>query len=91
MVCAERVAWVRCGSVAVCAAVADAALHGRCVAAVTPAAVLPASSLTKVTILSHVGPNLAGTLQLDLVLGARVSTGEGICQNSRLSTPCREF
>ena len=91
MVCAVSIAWVRCGSVAVFVAVADAALHRRCVAAVTPAAASPSSALTKVTILGHVGPNLAGTLPLDWELGAREGTGESICQNSRLSTLCREF
>ena len=70
---------------------ADSALHERCAAAVTPAAVLPPSALTKVTTFSHSCPELAGMLQLESVFGARDGNGKGICWKSWLSTPCREF
>ena len=55
--------------------VADLALHERCAAAVTPAAVLPPSALTKVTTFSHNSPELAGMLQLELVFCARDGNG----------------
>ena len=70
---------------------ADLALHERCAAAVTPAAVLPPSALTKVTTFSHSCPELAGMLQLESVFGARDGNGKGICWKSRLSTSCHEF
>ena len=55
--------------------VADLALHERCVAAVTPAAVLPPSALIKVTTFSHSSPELVGMLQLELVFCARDGNG----------------
>ena len=69
----------------------DLALHERCAAAVTPAAVLAPSALTKVTTFSHCCLKLAGMLQLESVFGARGGSGKGICWKSRLSTSCREF
>ena len=69
----------------------DSALHERCAAAVTPAAVLPPSALTKVTTFSHSCPGLAGLLLLESVFSARDGNGKGICWKSRLSTSCREF
>ena len=79
--------WSHCGV----QLAADLALCERCAAAVTPAAVLPPSALTKVTTLSHSCPESAGMLQLKLVFGARDGNGKGICWKSWLSTPCREF
>ena len=58
---------------------ADSALHERCAAAFTPAAVLPLSALTKVTTFSHSCPGLAGRLPLELVFSARDGNGKGIC------------
>ena len=58
---------------------ADLVLHERCVAAVTPAAILSPSALTKVTTFSHSCPELVGMLQLEPVLGARDGNGKGIC------------
>ena len=58
---------------------ADSALHERCTAAVTPAAVLPPSALTKGTTFSHSCPGLAGLLRLESVFGARDDNGKGIC------------
>ena len=55
--------------------VADLVLHERCAAAVTPAAVLPPSALTKVTTFSHNNPELAEMLQLELVFCARDGNG----------------
>ena len=69
----------------------DLALHERCAAAVTPAAVLSPLALTKVTTLSHCCLELAGILQLESVLGARDGSGKGICWKSRFYTSCREF
>ena len=79
--------WSRCSM----QLAADLALHERCAAAVTPAAVLSSSALTKVTTFSHSCPELAGMLQLESVFGARDGNGKGICWKSWLSTPCREF
>ena len=79
--------WSRCSM----QLAADLALHERCAAAVTPAAVLSPSALTKVTTLSHCCLELAGMLQLESVFGARDGNGKGICWKSRLSTSCREF
>ena len=79
--------WSRCSM----QLAADLALHERCAAAVTPAAVLSPSALTKVTTFSHTCPELAGMLQLESVFGARDGNGKGICWKSRLSTSCREF
>ena len=79
--------WSRCSM----QLAADLALHERCVAAATPAAILSLSALTKVTTLSHSCPELAGMLQLGSVCGARDGDGKGICWKSRLPTPCREF
>ena len=59
--------------------VADLALHERCAAAVTPAAVLSPSALTKVTTFSHSCPGLVGVLMLESVFGARDGNGKGIC------------
>ena len=67
--------WSRCGV----QPAADSALHERCAAAVTPAAVLPPSALTKVTTFSHSCPGLAGMLLLESVFGARDGNGKGIC------------
>ena len=67
--------WSRCGV----QLAADLALHERCAAAVTPAAVLPPSALTKVTTFSHSCPGLAGMLLLESVFGARDGNGKGIC------------
>ena len=58
---------------------ADSALPERCAAAVTPAAVLPPSALTKVTTFSHSCPGLVGLLLLESVFGARDGNGKGIC------------
>ena len=58
---------------------ADSALPERCAAAVTPAAILPPSALTKVTTVSHSCPGLAGVLMLESVFGARDGNGKGIC------------
>ena len=58
---------------------ADLALHERCVAAATPAAVLSLSALTKVTTVSHSCPGLAGLLLLESVFVARDGNGKGIC------------
>ena len=63
--------WSRCSM----QLAADLALHGRCAAAVTPAAVLPPSALTKVTTFSHSCPELAGMLQLEPVFCARDGNG----------------
>ena len=63
--------WLRC-SVQLAA---DLALHERCAAAATPAAVLPPSPLTKVTTFSHNSPKLAGMLQPELVFCARDGNG----------------
>ena len=79
--------WLRC-SVQLAAVLA---LHERCAAAVTPAAVLSPSALTKVTTFSHNCPKLAGMLQLESVLSAREGDGKGICWKSGFSTSCREF
>ena len=79
--------WSRCSM----QLAADLALHERCAAAVTPAAVLSPSALTKVTTLSHCCLKLAGMLQLESVFGARDGNGKGICWKSRLPTSCREF
>ena len=79
--------WSRCGM----QLAADLALHERCAAAVTPAAVLLPSALTKVTTLSHCCLELAGKLQLESVFSARDGNGKGICWKSRFSTSCREF
>ena len=79
--------WSRCSM----QLAADLALHERCAAAVTPAAVLSPSALTKVTTFSHSCLELAGMLLLELVLGARDGHGKGICWKSWLFTPCREF
>ena len=54
---------------------ADLALHERCAAAVTPAAVLSPSALTKVTTLSHSCLELAGMLQLEPVFCTRDGNG----------------
>ena len=59
--------------------VADLALHERCAAAVTPAAVLPPSALTKVTTFSHSCPGLAVMLPLETVFSVRDGNGKGIC------------
>ena len=67
--------WSRCGM----QLAADLALHERCAAAVTPAAVPPPSALTKVTTFSHSCPGLAGMLPLGLVFSARDGNGKGIC------------
>ena len=67
--------WSRCGM----QPAADSALHERCTAAVTPAAVFPPSALTKVTTFSHSCPGLAGMLLLESVFGARDGNGKGIC------------
>ena len=67
--------WSRCGV----QPAADSALQERRAAAVTPAAVLPPSVLTKVTTFSHSCPGLAGLLLLELVFGARDGNGKGIC------------
>ena len=63
--------WSRCSM----QLAADLALHERCAAAVTPAAGLPPSALTKVTTFSHGCPELAGMLQLELVFCARDGNG----------------
>ena len=63
--------WSRCSM----QLAADLALHERCAAAVTPAAVLSPSALTKVTNLSHCCLELAGMLQLELVFCARDGNG----------------
>ena len=67
--------WSRCSM----QLAADLALHERCAAAVTPAAVLPPSALTKVTTFSHSCPGLAGMLPLESVFSARDGNGKGIC------------
>ena len=58
---------------------ADLALHERCAATVTPAAVLPPSALTKVTTFSHSCPELVGMLPLETVFSVRDGNGKGIC------------
>ena len=63
--------WSRCSM----QLAADLALHERCAAAVTPAAVLAPSALTKVTTFSHSSPELAGMLQLEPVFCARDGNG----------------
>ena len=63
--------WTRCSM----QLAADLALHERCAAAVTPAAVLPPSALTKVTTFNHNSPKLAGMLQLEMVFCARDGNG----------------
>ena len=67
--------WSRCGM----QLAADLALHERCAAAVTPAAVLSPSALTKVTTLSYCCLELAGMLPLESVSNARDGNGKGIC------------
>ena len=79
--------WSRCSM----QLAADLALHERCAAAATPAAILSPSALTKVTTFSHSCPELAGMLQLESVFVARDGNGKSICWKSRLSTSCREF
>ena len=79
--------WSRCSM----QLAADLALHERCAAAVTPAAVPSPSALTKVAAFSHSCLELAGMLLLELVLSARDGHGKGICWKSWLFTPCREF
>ena len=67
--------WSRCGV----QPAANSALHERCAAAVTPAAVLPSSALTKVTTFSHSCPGLVGLLLLESVFGVRDGNGKSIC------------
>ena len=67
--------WSRCGV----QPAADLALHARCAAAVTPAAILSPSALTKVTTFSHSCPGLAVMLPLETVFSVRDGNGKGIC------------
>ena len=67
--------WSRCSM----QPAADSVMHERCAAAITPAAILPPSALTKVTTFSHSCLELAGMLPLELVFSARDGNGKGIC------------